>query len=199
MSPINETPAGKAGARSDLLGGWSQSQSNPIDRPAQFVVPALPSGLAVLAAYRQFVVWKLVPSARAGKMDKLPCDWRSGKVTSAHNPATWGTFEECRDAVLAGHGQGVGFVLTARDPFFCLDIDNALQPDNQWSPLAVELCQRFAGAYVEVSQSGCGLHIIGSASEIPPHACKNVALGLELYHEKRFVALTFLHWQGDAS
>ena len=98
----------------------------------------LPPALVPLAEWPQFVTWKLVPSARPGKMDKLPCDWRSGSVTSAHNPATWGTFEQCADAVRAGHGQGVGFVFTAADPFWFLDIDGALQADGQWSPLAVE-------------------------------------------------------------
>lgn len=158
----------------------------------------LPPPLQSLAAYPQFVTWRLVPSARVGKMDKLPCDWRSGAVASAHDPATWGDFEQCRDAVRAGRGQGVGFVLTAADPFWFLDIDGALQADGQWSPLAADLCQRFAGAAVEVSQSGTGLHIIGSGN-VPPHACKDTALGLELYHEKRFVALTGTHASGDAA
>lgn len=158
----------------------------------------LPPALVPLAAWPQFVTWRLVPSVRPGKMDKLPCDWRNGHVTSAHNPATWGGFEECRDAVRAGRGQGVGFVFTANDPFWFLDIDNALQPDGQWSPVAVDLCRRFAGAAVEVSQSGTGLHIIGSG-DVPPHGCKNIALGLELYHELRFVALTGTHASGNAA
>lgn len=158
----------------------------------------LPPALVPLAEWPQFVTWRLVPSARAGKMDKLPCDWRSGAVTSAHNPATWGTFEQCVDAVRAGRGQGVGFVFTAADPFWFLDIDGALQADNQWSPLAVDLCQRFQGAAVEVSQSGRGLHIIGSGA-VPEHGCKNVGYGLELYHEARFVALTGTNAVGNAA
>ena len=36
MSQSNETPAGKAGARSDLLGGWSQDNSNSTAPLAQF-------------------------------------------------------------------------------------------------------------------------------------------------------------------
>lgn len=159
---------------------------------------SLPPALAPLAEWPQFVTWKLVPSLRSGKMDKLPCDWRTGSVTNAHNPATWGVFEQCVDAVRAGRGQGVGFVLTAGDPFWFLDVDGALQPDNQWSPLAIDLCQRFKGAAVEVSQSGRGLHIIGQGA-VPEHACKNVAHGLELYHEARFVALTGTNAVGNAA
>lgn len=158
----------------------------------------LPAPLAPLAAYRQFCVWRLVPSARPGKMDKLPCNWRDGKVTNAHNPATWGTFDECAGAVAAGLGQGVGFVFTDNDPFWFLDVDGAMQPDGQWSPLATSLCQRLPGVAVEVSQSHSGLHLIGSGA-LPDHRCKNIPLGLELYHTERFVALTGINAVGDAS
>jgi hypothetical protein len=71
-----------------------------------------------------------------------------------------------------------------------VDIDGALQPDGQWSPLAIALCTRFEGAAVEVSQSGCGLHIIGTAWPLPAHGTRNTPLKLELYSQKRFVALT---------
>lgn len=36
MAQTYETPAGKAGARGDLLGGWSQEASNPTAPLAQF-------------------------------------------------------------------------------------------------------------------------------------------------------------------
>ena len=36
MGQKYETPAGKAGARGDLLGGWSQEISSPIDVQVQF-------------------------------------------------------------------------------------------------------------------------------------------------------------------
>lgn len=158
---------------------------------------SLPAPLAPLGAFRQFVTYRLVPSVRkAGKTDKLPCDHRTGAVANAHTPEIWATFDEAAAAVAAGRGHGVGFVLTAADPFWFLDIDGALQ-GGQWSALATDLCQRFAGAAVEVSQSGTGLHIIGSGT-VPPHGCKNIPLGLELYTESRFVALTGTNAVGDA-
>lgn len=36
MAQTNETPAGKAGASRDLLGGWSQDSSNLTDSLGQF-------------------------------------------------------------------------------------------------------------------------------------------------------------------
>ena len=155
----------------------------------------LPPALAALGAYRQFVIYRLVPSAKPGKMDKLPCDWRDGDVKSAHNPAVWGSFQECADAVNRGRGDGIGFVFTPHDPFWFLDIDGALE-DGKWSPLSAALLGRMAGAAVEVSQSGTGLHVIGSG-RAPEHGCKNIPLGLEFYTELRFVALTGVHASGD--
>jgi len=81
-------------------------------------------------------------------------------------------------------------VLTEEDPYFCLDIDGCLQADKTWSPEALAVVAAFPGAMVEVSMSGNGLHIWGRYTPpIPTHACKNVRLGLELYHTRRFIAL----------
>ena len=60
------------------------------------------------------------------------------------------------------------------------------------------MCQAFAGAAVEVSQSGRGLHIFGTGT-IPPHACKNIEQGMELYHEGRFVLLSGNQASGNAA
>lgn len=163
----------------------------------------LPSPLAPLAAYRQFVTYRLVPSAKPGKTDKLPLDWRTGQMppkgSGGHiNPEYRCTFDEAAAAVAAGRGQGVGFVFTADDPFWFLDIDGALQADNTWSPLAQQLCAALPGAAVEISQSGRGLHIIGSGA-VPPHGCKNIPLGLEFYDSARFVALTGVGAVGSAA
>lgn len=159
---------------------------------------SIPAALAGLASFPQFIVYILVPNAK-GKTDKLPVDWRDGKVASAHDRATWTTFDNALAQVANGIGHGVGFVFTEQDPFFFLDIDNALQADGTWSPLANYLCAAFPGAAVEVSSSGRGLHVIGSgAGSVPAdHRCKNSALGLEFYTAERFVALTGTNAIGD--
>jgi hypothetical protein len=144
----------------------------------------LPAPLQALAQYPQFVAVKLTPDdAKPGKFKKLPINPHTLMAASSTDAATWGTYEQASSL-----GLPVGFVLTEQDPFFCLDIDGALQHDGQWSPLAHELIGAFPGAAVEVSQSGRGLHIWGTAAA-PAHKCKNVGLGIELYHKERFIAL----------
>jgi len=152
------------------------------------IAPALDA----LKAHRQFILYRAQPSAtRPGKLDKIPCD-ASDRAADAHNPENWLTWDGA--ATLAqqfGDGWGVGFVITPETKLFCLDIDDCLLPDGTgWSPLALQVCARFPGAAVEVSQSGRGLHIWGSYSgDMPEHACKNTGLHIELYSDRRFIAL----------
>lgn len=152
-----------------------------------------------LTFFRQFIVYRTEPSStRPGKTDKFPCDYRSGKISDAHNPAIWTDYETAQATAAAwGAPYGVGFVFTDADPFWFIDIDGALV-DGEWSPVAQTLCQLFAGAAIEVSQSGTGLHIFGSGV-VPPHSCRNQAYGLEFYHSGRFVALTGAGAIGNAA
>lgn len=162
----------------------------------------LPAPLAALGAWPQFVTWFATPIPdKPGKFNKFPCHWQTGHVCDAQDPVNWTTAEVALAMAPAwdrGHGAGAGFVFTAQDPFFFHDIDGALQPDGQWSPLAQSLLARFSGAAVEVSHSGRGLHVIGRTAPIA-HAKKNTALGLELYTTGRFVALTGTNAIGDAA
>lgn len=160
---------------------------------------ALPQALQALASYRQFIVFKLVPSAtRPGKSDKLPCDFRSGRVASAHDQTIW-TDAATAMAAAAHYGAefGTGFVFTREAGFWFLDVDGCYTPEAGWSPLAQSLVQALDGAAIEVSSSGKGLHFFGRGA-VPEHGCTNKAYGLEFYTEGRFVALTGINTRGDA-
>ena len=162
---------------------------------------ALAGPLAAMGAYRQFILYKTVPSqSRPGKQDKYPCDFRSGRVVSAHDPQFWTDHATAIAAAAQfGGAYGVGFVFTEADPFWFLDLDGCLLPDgSDWSPMAKQLCGAFAGAAIEVSQSGRGLHIFGTGRP-PLHGCKNIPLNLEFYSAGRFVALTGFNACGDAA
>ena len=159
---------------------------------------SLPEALQPLAAYKQFILWINRPSTtRPGAVDKLPIHPETGAVYNAHDP-TIQLYAVDAIQMAPKHRAGVGFVFTANDPFFFLDIDKCYDPTTkQWSARARELCTTLSGAAVEVSQSGQGLHIIGSGPVVP-HGCRNIAEGLELYTSGRFVALTGTHAVGRA-
>jgi hypothetical protein len=161
---------------------------------------SLPAALSALADYRQFIVCRHVPHpTRPGRMEKIPVDWRSGQTADAHDPSIWLDAATAIETARAwGPSYAVGFAFTAADPFFFIDIDDCAAPGG-WSPVALDLCLRFAGAAVEISQSGTGLHIIGTGDAGPTEARRKKASGWDLYTEARFVSLTGAGIIGDAA
>lgn len=161
---------------------------------------SLPEALQPFAEYRQFILYKLVFDHVKQKNKKIPVspftrlpypkgsDWQK-------DPQQMTDFATASANCVDGFG--VGFIFTPGDPFFFVDIDHCYD-GGAWSPLAIEILGRLSGAAVEVSSSNTGLHIFGRGL-VPPHSNKNIALGLELYTEWRFVALTGTHASGDAS
>jgi hypothetical protein len=153
--------------------------------------------LAGMRTWNQWVVYSLekLPDNRTRK---TPLHFATLKPTGVNDPASWtDCATACTVAAGAGPGYGVGFCFTEADPYWFIDLDGAALPDGTgWSPLATQVCQAFAGAALEVSSSGRGLHLFGRGV-IPPHASKNIEQHAELYHTDRFVALTGTHLSGN--
>lgn len=147
---------------------------------------ALSGPFAPLAKYRQFMLWRLETDPETGKPRKMPYSI-TGVRGSSTDPALWCTAEEA--LVYANAWQmGVAFVLTGDDPFTFIDIDHC-RNGASWSDDALSICNRFAGAAIEVSQSGEGLHIF-TCGQVPPEFTGRTHNGIECYHKWRFVALT---------
>jgi hypothetical protein len=176
-------------------------------------VRQLPPSLAALAAYRQFIVYELVPDLdRPGKTFKYPVNLANprGRRPDAHDPIIWMSAEDaCAAAAARGPSHGVGFTFTEADPFYFIDIDHCAVPARDatdtspatpatWAPIVTELCGLLPGAAVEISQSGTGLHIIGTGTAPADRRKKDHSNRLfDLYTEKRFVALTGTGIIGD--
>ena len=176
---------------------------NPPVTTAAGPMLTLPPPLAALAEEPTFCLYKTSPHPdKPGKLEKRPCNHR-GEVCDANDPANhMGAELACQWAAHYGPPYGVAKVFPPGGRFFFLDIDDcwvdgAEGEEGQWSPIALTLCDRFAGCAVEVSTSGRGLHIFGRGP-VPDHGCTFKPLGLELYTEKRFVALTGTGVVGDA-
>jgi putative DNA primase/helicase len=151
----------------------------------------LSDALGHLKHFQRFILYKTAPRAGSDKLDKVPVDF-SGVTASAHDPQQWLSYENAqaiKSTIFSGDGYGTGFVLTPDTKVFCLDIDGALMPNGQWSPLAQEVCAMLPGAAVEVSISGKGLHIWGTYTGDEPAHAKRAAANGELYTSGRFIAL----------
>jgi len=149
----------------------------------------LPLYLTNADAYPQFIV---------SNLDKQPRS-PSGIVASHKNPANWMRLTQAIDkASELGPDYRVGFSITRESGFFFLDIDKALQDDNTWPEWVNKMCAMFPGCFIEISQSGRGLHVIGRYSgEIPEHKNKNTAKRIELYTHDRFVLFGSTNATGD--
>jgi primase-polymerase (primpol)-like protein len=157
----------------DILGSQNVVNEIVTSTPVPPSVTAHP-----LAHLNQFIIHK----------NKIPSDYRTGQPANAHGPAVWAPYDTATKAAAHfGEGYGVGFVFTDADPHWFVDIDKCAV-NGQWSQTALDLCALFQGSYIEVSQSGAGLHIVGTGI-VPPHGCRNKEHGLEFYTSERYMAL----------
>ena len=136
----------------------------------------------------QWVNWREEHRPGGTKPAKVPCS--GAAAIDPHAPANWLPHA----LVTAIDPVHVGFVLTANDPYFCIDLDHAWN-GAKWSELAQRVAAMFPGAYVEISYSGDGLHIIGRGTL--PDGYSTRGAGIECYTRDRFIAITGTQSQGD--
>lgn len=148
---------------------------------------------AELRALPQFVLWREVQKPGEPKPRKVPLDPQSARFTNVHEPKNWLAFDQACTLARA-RGVGIGFVLTAADPFACIDLDGCIAPDGALSPLAQAVVAGFPGAWVERSHSGKGLHIWikGTVPDGSKTGTTTQSGGgkIEAYSAGRFIALT---------
>jgi len=87
---------------------------------------------------------------------------------------------------------GIGYVFTADDPYFALDLDDVIERDTgEIDERAAEIIHT-TDSYTEISCSGRGVHVFGQGKKPPEARCKSAALGItvEVYDDARFVVLT---------
>lgn len=134
-----------------------------------------------LTAFRQWVVWRYETRPGAAKPTKVPYSVGTGFKASVTDPHDWSTFREACDG-LAGF-DGLGFVLTAADPYVFIDLDAT--DDATERQLHRAIFENF-GTYAERSPSGKGLHLI--ARGMLPTGRRRHAV--ELYSTERYMTMT---------
>ena len=115
---------------------------------------------------------------------------RSGTMETAQDLAAMGSHADAMDSLRnhIPHYTGLGYAITSGN--ILIDLDDVLGESgkfiDKWAELFVYKAVA-AGAFVEVSQSGTGIHVIGRG-----HARKagSKNINIEVYPDKRFVAIT---------
>lgn len=85
--------------------------------------------------------------------------------------------------------KGMGLVITEDDPYVAIDLDDCVDEQGHIKDFA----NKFLGSldtFWEISQSGTGLHAIVKGELDPDYKNRNDDLGVELYEEGRFIAMT---------
>lgn len=136
----------------------------------------------------QFCNWTKTPDGR-----KIPCG-PDGRAIDPTDPARWMTYAQA-----AATGLPVAFNLTANDPFVFIDLDGCRDPvKGEYTVESQQIVQACAGALVEISQSGTGLHIIGVADQtMMKNKRRRWGGDKECYVDGRFVATTGYGLQGN--
>lgn len=144
---------------------------------------------ASMRALPSWVLWRL--EQRQGRPTKVP--YRpdgSGRKASSTDASTWGSFDTASAFLEAERGRysGLGFVVQEGSGLVFVDIDHCISADGALADFAAGILEWFPSTYVEVSQSGSGLHIFCRGSV--PHSFRDSKLGLEVYTGKRYAAVT---------
>lgn len=129
---------------------------------------------------KRFVGWR--KEELNGKVAKLPFSLIDGKANDWNQLERWITFSEAKTM-----NEPLGFVLVEEDKIICIDLDHAIQ-DGKLTPIAKEIIESFTGTYMELSQSGQGIHIFVQGT-IPDNLNLS-SRGIEIYKKNRYIALT---------
>ncbi len=111
---------------------------------------------------------------------KRPYNPLSKRPASPTDPSTWVTFEEAT----ASGATAIGFMLTADDPFYVVDLDTY----KSGAPQNHELLLGAIATYAEVSLSGEGAHVIGLGTVGDGRNSRFHAI--EIYDRARFIIMT---------
>lgn len=121
-----------------------------------------------------------------GVDSKVPMRVDTLFAASSIDPATWGSFEDAKEAVELGELTYPGFVFNDNG-IVGIDIDVAYDDDGLISPLAVDIIEK-CKSYTEKSKSGRGFHILIKGDL--PFKGKNNLKGVEIYKQSRFFIMT---------
>lgn len=130
---------------------------------------------------RRWMRWARVD--RGGRPTKEPRTI-TGARGSSMNATKWSSFDEAKKST---HGAGLGFALGAG--IGCIDLDHCIV-EGQLADWARAIVDRAPDTYIEVSQSGTGLHIFGM---LPDRVNRRIRCGdvaVEVYTSGQYIAVT---------
>lgn len=145
---------------------------------------------AEMTSRDRWMRYRLVARGAAGKATKVPTRL-NGRNASSTGPSSWTSFAEAKRSDV---GAGLGFALG--DGIGCIDLDDCLDDGvvAGWAQRILDACP---ATFVEVSQSGKGLHVFGLLPEAHGRNLRSKGSTVEVYSAGRFIAVTGVPFRGS--
>lgn len=136
-----------------------------------------------------WALWRLEEDQK-NRLTKVPYSPHYNGRASSTNPKTWGTFNQAIDKLRSrpGYYNGISLIISKDFGLVFIDIDHCVDQDGVLNKTASDIIGSFGSQFIELSQSGTGVHIIARGSI--PKNFKNSQNGVEMYSDKRFCSLT---------
>lgn len=157
---------------------------------------ALPAALSDLTRMPRWVVWRWVHVPDRQRWSKVPYQAaHASQKAKSNDPATWGDYRTAVAAVMSQRADGIGFMLLDAD-IAAFDLDDCRDvASGLIAPWAIALIQDCA-SYAEVTVSGTGIRIIGTAQGPTVHRKQKLIEcegSIETYRRAaRFIVVTGL-------
>lgn len=132
----------------------------------------------------QWILWKLEVDEK-GKQTKIPYSANYEGRASTTNSTTWTSYENAKKKFDESKYSGIGFVFTKDTGITFIDLDHVIEGD-VLNNIAQNITGAFSNTYMELSQSGSGIHIFAKGNI--ERAVKKPQI--ELYDSGRYVAFT---------
>ena len=163
-------------------------RSQLIKTPLELNIEGIATGLKVLP---NWLMWKAVPKEN-GKINKVPFYIKDGQPISGgqDNINVCMTFESVLKYFKKFGFNGIGFTFDGKG-IVGIDIDNCII-NGKFTDEAIKIINQFKDTYIEISQSGKGIHIFFFDNDIANgyRLKKHRRGGFEVYEISRYFATT---------
>lgn len=136
-----------------------------------------------------WILWKIqeITNDRGEtKKTKIPINPSTYGNAMSNNPQTWSSFGYAKTKFISPKVDGIGFMLPLDGSMTMIDLDHCVEETGKFNEFAKSIMRRFKDTYMELSQSGQGVHIFCYGGV--PNAVKTNAI--EIYSKTRFCAMT---------
>lgn len=136
-----------------------------------------------------WVIVRTKMNEEKGRLDKFLIDVHTGKAAKSDDPTTWASFDEAREYARHNGGVALAYALDGKDGIACIDLDDCMTENGDFSEFANKVYNATDGMYCEKSVSGKGLHFFGKTQGMDVRTFSKDG-EMEFYRGAHFIAMT---------